>query len=158
MREVDDAHDPVDQAQPARDQEEHRRVEERVEDVDRRGCPWAPIRCPSSWRGINPELRGRHLRVDEVVAQGQRHQGRVGARLEPALEIHDQAMGLHLAGHPGGGHRAVGAQDHVAAGGQIGALLLARGSPAARGRGGTPGGTSPAARSPARSRGGRRAR
>ena len=37
MREVDDAHDAVDQAEAARDQEEHRRVEQRVQEVDDEG-------------------------------------------------------------------------------------------------------------------------
>ena len=34
MREVDDPHDPEDEAQPRRDQKQHRGIEQRVEQVD----------------------------------------------------------------------------------------------------------------------------
>src|SRR5262249_19685786 len=44
VRQVHDAHDPVDEAEAARDQEEDRRVEERVENVDQEDVHYSATR------------------------------------------------------------------------------------------------------------------
>ena len=115
MGEIDDPHDPVDQAQAPRDQEEHGGVQEGIEEMDQEDVHEPRIRCLNSRRGINPKLGRRHLGIDLVVPEDERDERGVGAGLQLALEVDEHLAALHLVGGARRGDGPVGADHHVAA-------------------------------------------